>query len=365
MPPIRTPLRSIDRNIQGRGPELSPYERGKIEGARIAGMSPREIELHLDRSRSAVRGTIALEISRSNGESLPRTGRPIIYTDRDNRTMLRNLRLHPKSTFQERRDDTGLKMSNSTIKNLARLYGLQHWRAKKRPELTVKVAADRLLWAKCRAHWDVEKWKKYMWSDECSAERGRGKVAEWVWGIPSDKWTPEMVTTYKPGKQMRVMVWAAFWGNGERCPLYILSRDFEAKKHGYTANSYLEVLEERLLEHYSDDLIFMQDNAAIHTAGIVKEWFQDNGIHTCDWPLYSPDLNPIENAWWALKKKVIELFPHLLTAVGNGEQDRIELEEALKNAWSELPNSLFESLVESMPRRVLACIAAKGWHTKY
>jgi len=80
-----------------------------------------------------------------------------------------------------------------------------------------------------------------------------------------------MVTTYKAGKQMRVMVWAAFWGQGERSKLFVLERDFESKKHRYSANSYIEVLENRVLEHYHDDLIFMQDNAPIYTAIKVKE----------------------------------------------------------------------------------------------
>jgi hypothetical protein len=38
------------------------------------------------------------------------------------------------------------------------------------------------------------------------------------------------------------MVWASFWDLG-RSGLYIMDRDFESAKHGYSANSYLEVLE--------------------------------------------------------------------------------------------------------------------------
>ena len=41
---------------------------------------------------------------------------------------------------------------------------------------------------------------------------------------------------------MKVMVWAAFWGDGVS-DLYLLKRDFEAKKMGYSANSYLDVLD--------------------------------------------------------------------------------------------------------------------------
>jgi hypothetical protein len=55
--------------------------------------------------------------------------------------------------------------------------------------------------------------------------------------------------------------------------LFILERDFESKKHRYSANSYIEVLENRVLEHYYDDLVFIQDNALIYTVIKVKEWF--------------------------------------------------------------------------------------------
>lgn len=38
------------------------------------------------------------------------------------------------------------------------------------------------------------------------------------------------------------MVWGCFWDTG-RTPLYFMNRDFESKKHRYSANSYLEVLD--------------------------------------------------------------------------------------------------------------------------
>jgi hypothetical protein len=69
---------------------------------------------------------------------------------------------------------------------------------------------------------------------------------------------------------MHVIVSVAFWGNGERSDLLILERNFESKKHGYSTNSHL-TLEELVVPNYTDDLIFMQDNAPIHTAKKVKE----------------------------------------------------------------------------------------------
>ncbi len=74
-----------------------------------------------------------------------------------------------------------------------------------------------------------------------------------------------MSQPYKKGHDFSIMVWACFWGL-ERSNLYALKRDFESKKHGYFARSYINVLEDNLLGIYQPGLIFMQDNAPIHTA---------------------------------------------------------------------------------------------------
>ena len=363
MPPQRTVLGSIDPN-RTRGKDLSPYLRGKLIGAANAGQSHSSIQAEYGVSRSAIRGSIAQDHTRPEGFSAKKPGCPATYSIRDERLMLRNLRLFPKSTFDDRREESGVEMSNSTIKRLARKHGLHHWRAKKRPELTEEHAAERLLWCKCRAHWGVEEWKIYMWSDECSAERGRGKLIEWVFGYRDDKWKPSHVTTYKKGKDLRIMVWAAFWGSGNRTPLYIMERDFESKKNGFSANSYIEVLDAHA-QYMNDDLVFVQDNASIHIAHKVTDWFKEQRVRITDWPPYSPDLNPIENAWHTMKCLALKMFPEIMNGKGTSEEDIKQVEECLKAAWNALPNSLFEGYIESMKRRVAMCIEAKGWHTKY
>jgi hypothetical protein len=37
----------------------------------------------------------------------------------------------------------------------------------------------------------------------------------------------------------------------------------------------------------------------------------------------------------------------------------------LKVCWAAIPKETFDKLYTSMGRRIEACIAASGWHTKY
>ena len=152
MLPQRTPLRDTNSNRRYRGTELSPYARGEIVGLSKGSKSIREIELELNVSRGAVRYTLDQIVYRDDGKTLPRYGTPVTYDSRSRRRMLLCLRNHPKMTYDQRRDHTGLKMSNSYIYYLAIDAHLSHWRAKKRPELTDVTADSRLLWCRCRAH---------------------------------------------------------------------------------------------------------------------------------------------------------------------------------------------------------------------
>ena len=54
-----------------------------------------------------------------------------------------------------------------------------------------------------------------------------------------------MIQATLKGKDIKVMVWAAFWGC-KISNLYLLKRDFEVKKMGYSTNSYLDVLDQNL-----------------------------------------------------------------------------------------------------------------------
>ena len=160
------------------------------------------------------------------------------------------------------------------------------------------------------------------------------------------------------------MIWAAIWGAGHSEITY-LKRDYDSEKQGYTARSYICVLEANLYSIWEPGLEFMQDNAPIHKAGLVHKWFGDHGIPLMVWPPYSPDLNPIKNAWAKLKETIYKLDPGFANIQGSSEEVKKRLMELIKQAWEALGDDYFDQLIWSMDSRVNAVLEAKGWYTRY
>ncbi len=150
------------------------------------------------------------------------------------------------------------------------------------------------------------------------------------------------------------MMWAAMSSAGVG-PLCFL-------KSTVNAAIYQEILERFMLPSadklYGDaDFIFQQDLAPAHTAKGTKSWFNDHGVTVLDWPANSPDLNPIENLWGIVKRKMRDTRP-------NNADD---LKATVKETWASIPPQQCHKLITSMPRRIEAVIKAKGlyWYTKY
>ncbi len=79
---------------------------------------------------------------------------------------------------------------------------------------------------------------------------------------------------------------------------------------------------------YGDaDFIFQQDLAPAHTAKGTESWFNDHGVTVLDWPVNSPDLNPIENLWVIVKRKMRD------TRHNNAD----ELKATVKETWASIP----------------------------
>jgi hypothetical protein len=153
---LHTPLGPRSGNIQ-RGPELTSYARGKIVGAAKAGRKPTQIARDENRSLSTIQSILELDPIRNEGKSKPRSGRPKLYTDRDEHRILRQVQLYPKCTYADVRRACAITLYNTTLKTILAKRGISNWQAKQRPELTEEVAAQTLAWCLTQKDWTVDK----------------------------------------------------------------------------------------------------------------------------------------------------------------------------------------------------------------
>ncbi|GFW76401.1 transposable element Tc1 transposase [Trichonephila clavipes] len=106
-----------------------------------------------------------------------------------------------------------------------------------------------------------------------------------------------------------------------------------------------------------DKFVFMDDNATCHRTLAVQDCLDSEGIQRLVWPARSPDLNPIENVWDALRRQVAgRNYP---------PTNKNTLIRALTEEWDKLPQQLLDNVVKCMVRRVECCITLHGGHIPY
>lgn len=123
---------------------------------------------------------------------------------------------------------------------------------------------------------------------------------------------------------------------------------------------YLDILKSNLMQSATKlglgkSFIFQQDNDPKHTAHIIKEYLIYNVAKQLHAPPQSPDLNPIEHLWDELERR-IRKYP--IT-------NKNDLKNRLNEEWGNIGAEITTKLVDSMPRRLQAVIASKGYPTKY
>jgi len=156
-----------------------------------------------------------------------------------------------------------------------------------------------------------------------------------------------------------VMVWAGITADG-KTPLVFVERGVKINAEIYQENILRKVLLPWSQKHYGNrSWTFQQDWAPAHSArttiSLCKNMFPaiwDKGV----WPANSCDLNPLDYSVWGIMEKKACSIQH--TSIHS-------LKLALKKAWDEFTNDQLATIIQHFPKRLQACISAKGGHFEH
>lgn len=140
------------------------------------------------------------------------------------------------------------------------------------------------------------------------------------------------------------------------------------KARNITASEYVEVLNSTLLpqakqlfsKHGVTFWIFQQDNDPSHkeAAATIAAWRRATNTRCellIEWPPSSPDLNPIENLWSWVERRVEQ----------RGCKTFADFKAAVMEELANVPKEICEALVHSMKRRLELVIENGGDRTGY
>ena len=145
-----------------------------------------------------------------------------------------------------------------------------------------------------------------------------------------------------------IMVYGAI-GLDYKSKLVICEKTLDALEYRNVINK--SQMKNDLDEKYGEgQYIFMQDGAPAHTSYLTSLFLQKRVSYLKIWPANSPDLNPIEHLWGAMKR-IIKT---------KNITSKNELIETVQEVWDAFPQESIDSLVESFATRLRMVVAVGG-----
>ncbi|GFT47624.1 transposable element Tc1 transposase [Trichonephila clavipes] len=263
--------------------------------------------------------SIPLEIVGSSGhEKVPTRGKPDMERPgrprRENRKMRRQALVDPKVTRSTIRADVGVAIVPQTISRHLAEANLNYKRPFRALPLTPELRQLYLQWCQARSRWNVTDWQKAVFSNTA--------------------------------RTAGVMVCGAITYDS-RSTLIVM-------RGTLTGQRYVDDILRSHVGPFLNGLpgaIFQHDNVRTHTTRVAQGFLRH--FQTLSWAARSPDLSPVEHVWDQLKQQMLSC--HSVH----------DLELAVQDLWAHLPQDNIRCLINSMPDRVAACIAAEGGPTLY
>uniref|UniRef100_H3GUW3 Tc1-like transposase DDE domain-containing protein n=1 Tax=Phytophthora ramorum TaxID=164328 RepID=H3GUW3_PHYRM len=315
----------------GRGPSLTEAERGRIQGLSEGGFSIRAIAEKTKRSRDCVQRAL------KTGSTRRRTaGRRPSLTKRQTRRIVRKTSTGDYSSTRLKGELSCLCTARTIRRLLAGVDWMDYAKMNNTLPLTKQHKLARLDWAK-RMIVQPDMWPTIVFSDEKKFNLDGPDGLRHYW---RDIRRPTRQTARRQNGGVQPESRSSQFSKGDRRP-----------------STVLEYMLPFAHLHHGVDYIYQQDNASIHRSKFTTAFFEEEDIRVLDWPVRSPDLNPIENVWAMMDQIVYH----------NGKQyDSVaELTAAIYAAWETVDLTYLRKLIDSMPRRCIEVISKQGNTTHY
>ena len=338
-------------------PRLTISDRWRAVGMFESGVTQEEIAETFRCSQPCISGLIARYLETGTVEDRPRSGRPRVTTpNQDRYIVLQHLRDRFRPATRTAAQTIGRDnrpIHPDTVRNRLHADGLHSRRPCRTQTLTAEHRQNRLEWCRHYRRWTRQQWSTVVFSDESRFCLNTNDGRERVWRRDHERYAECCIREVDRWGGPSVMVWGGINTNF-RTELVTIAGNL-------TAQRYVdEVLEPHLIpfmEAHPAVTLFQQDNATPHTARLTRNFLDEQNVELLDWCSCSPDLNPIEQLWDELGRRV--------SARANPPVNAQTLSVALHEEWDNLPQATIRNLVNSMRRRCTECFQAQGGHTHY
>ena len=277
----------------GRGKLLSATEKDVALNLHKKGMKISEIAENLNRSRKVIYNLLK---DPKNYGTNRNGGRPRMISERQKRIILREAS-NSHLTARKIAEKVGI---STNVRNVQRvLKQCEHIKRKKlkrKPPLTTKHKQARMKFAEDHLKWK-KRWRQVLFSDE--KKFNLDGPDGWSYYF-HDLRKKEEISRCRQHGGGSVMIWAAIGYKGVS-EIKFVPPKMKSLDYVNLVGNEVAFRGHNLTE---GGMIFQQDNAAVHTAKGVKNFFNEKNIEVLEWPARSPDLNIIENCWGHLAREV-------------------------------------------------------------
>ncbi|UYV79799.1 hypothetical protein LAZ67_18000688 [Cordylochernes scorpioides] len=326
--------------------QTDAFTRGMVIGLKRAGWSIRQIAADTHLGASTVHRLWRRWLEQGNVAIYRNAGATRVTSARVDRRILRQAVAAPQATctaiLQHVQDTLDHSISTRTISRRLVANGLHSCRPLRRLTLTPPNRRQRLEWCRARSTWMTE-WHRVVFTDESRFCLSSDSRCVRVWRRRGERSNPAAIVERPTVRQRGIMVWGAI-AYDSRSPLLRIQGTMTAQRY---VDDVLRPVTLSYLQGVPNAL-YQQDNARPHTARISQQVLQD--VQMLPWPLYSPDLSPIEHVWDIIGRRL-----HALPQPRSED----ELWQMVEREWRAIPQDAIRTLIDSLPRRVAACIAVR------